>query len=83
MILLADGPRYFMTDSWLTNTDGPAMKKAGTRQRSTCSCAYHFTRWSASKTALSNLGMPTGRLIEQGKKADNDKKRLPFFLQFI
>ena len=33
----------------------PAMKKAGTRQSKTCSCAYHLTRWRDSHRAFSTL----------------------------
>lgn len=37
---LAEAPRYFITDCWLTKTEmAPAMKKAGMRQNSTCSRA--------------------------------------------
>jgi len=39
-----------MTEAWLKKTEmAPAMKKAGTRQSSTCSRAYHCTRASDSK----------------------------------
>src|SRR4030042_1074856 len=59
--LFAFGPRYLITEAWLTNTPiAPAMKNAGTRHRSTCSRAYHFTSSNASRSALSNRGTPTG-----------------------
>ncbi|EKD34155.1 MAG: hypothetical protein ACD_75C02447G0001 [uncultured bacterium] len=62
MILLAFGPRYFITEAWLTKTPiAPAMKKAGTRQSRTCSRAYHLTRWKASRMALSKRTEPIGR----------------------
>ena len=51
----------FMTASCLTNTPiAPAIKNAGTRQSSTCSCAYHFARYRASNTELSKRVVPTG-----------------------
>jgi hypothetical protein len=61
-IFFALGPKYFITAAWLTNTPiAPAMKNAGIRQSSTCSCAYHFTKCAASSSAWSNLATPTGR----------------------
>src|SRR3972149_4744369 len=66
--LLARAPRDFITDAWVTKTErAPARKRAGTRHRSTCSRAYHLRRWSASSTAPSNRGEPTGREKTPGK----------------
>ena len=48
----AFGPKYFITAVWLTNTPmAPAMKNAGTRQRRTCSRAYHLASLNASISA--------------------------------
>ena len=48
----APAPKYFITAFWLTKTAiTPAMKKAGTRQSKTCSCAYHFASANASYSA--------------------------------
>jgi hypothetical protein len=47
----------------------PAMKKAGTRQSSTCSRAYHLVRARASVTAPSKRGKPTGSQKKTAKPA--------------
>src|SRR4030042_5002746 len=68
--LFALGPRYFLTEAWLTNTPiAPAMKNAGTRHSSTCSRAYHFTSSNASRSALSNRGTPSGSQYAAAKSA--------------
>jgi len=61
-ILFAFAPKYFITDALLTKTAiAPAMKKAGTRQRRTCSRAYHLVNASASKIALLKVVFSIGR----------------------
>jgi hypothetical protein len=51
-----------MTDAWLTKTDiAPAIKKAGIRQRKTCSLAYHRTKANDSKTGFLRGNNSTGR----------------------
>jgi hypothetical protein len=58
---LAPAPKYFMTAAWDTKQAmAPAMKKAGTRQRITCSWAYHFARARDSITAPLKRLLPTG-----------------------
>jgi hypothetical protein len=59
-----------MTAAWLTKTPiAPAMKKAGIRQRSTCSRAYHLTRWRDSVIAPSKRALPTGSQKQARKTA--------------
>ena len=61
-ILFAFAPKYFITEALLTKTDmAPAMKKAGIRQRRTCSRAYHLTNARASKIALLKVVFSIGR----------------------
>jgi hypothetical protein len=50
----------------------PAMKKAGTRQRTTCSRAYQLSNASPSRMALSKRAAPTGM-----KKASRNAATMP------
>ena len=59
---LALAPKYLMTEPWLTKTAiTPAMKKAGSRQRMTCSRAYHRARSSVASMAVMKRSLPSGR----------------------
>ncbi len=70
MTFLALAPRYFITAAWETNTDmAPAMKKAGTRQSSACSCAYHLAR------ARDSIIAPVNRLLSSGNQKKSEKYR--------
>ena len=52
---LALAPKYFNTETWLTNTAiTPAMKNAGNRHSTTCSRAYHWARSSVAFIAVVN-----------------------------
>ena len=63
MTFFAPAPRYFITAAWETNTDmAPAIKKAGTKHSSTCSCAYHLTR------ARDSIIAPVNRLLSSGNQ---------------
>ncbi len=58
----AFAPKYLRTEPWLTNTDiTPAMKNAGSRHKTTCSRAYHFTRSRVAAIAVVNLVLSIGR----------------------
>ena len=54
----APGPRYFITEAWEMNTAiAPAMKKAGTKQVSTCAERYSSSAFNppcsnSMKTAM-------------------------------
>jgi hypothetical protein len=71
----APGPRYFITDSFEKNAAmAPAIQNAGNRHRMTCSRAYHLVSSSASNTALSKRGVPTGRKYTPAKTAASHAK---------
>ncbi len=65
-----------MTDACETNAAiAPAIQNAGSRQSTTCSRAYHFVSSSASLTAPSKRGVPTGQEVHRrehgGEKSED------------
>src|SRR5665647_70784 len=74
-------PKYLRTEPWLTKTDiTPAIKNAGSRQRITCSRAYHFIRSSVAAIAVLNRVLSIGRKKANANIAANQPSILSSFL---
>ena len=69
-----------MTAPWLTNTEMvPAMKKAGSRHRMTCSCAYHWARSRVASMAVRKRGVGDRHEEDEGEDGDDPAQCFQFF----